>query len=123
MGDGQTTSWEHQVALDPTGRYGFFGTVAAQVPGDVNGHTDHLRRDLDGGVRGPLVLVTADGAGRAGPGPVGSITPAEYGRTVPVTGDRVFVTTSNALQSTDTNGVRDLYLADLAGGAVQAVVG
>ncbi|GAB4081700.1 hypothetical protein GCM10028783_26490 [Modestobacter muralis] len=123
MGDGQTTSWEHQVALDPTGRYGFFGTAAAEVAGDVNGHTDHLRRDLDGGVRGPLVLVTVDSAGRAGAGPTGSITPAEYGRTVPVTGDQVFVTTSNALQPADTNGVRDLYLADLAGGGVQAVVG
>ena len=123
LGDGQTTAWEHQVALDPTGRYGFFGTAAAEVPGDGNGHTDLLRRDLDGGVRGPLVLVTADSAGRAGPGPTGPITPAEYGRAFPVTGDRVFVTTSQALQPTDTNGVRDLYLKDVAGGAVQAAVG
>jgi fibronectin type 3 domain-containing protein len=123
MGDGQTTAWEHQVALDPTGRYGFFATAAAMVPGDGNGHTDHLRRDLDGGVPGPLALVTADSTGRAGAGPVGSITPAEYGRAFPVTGDRVYVTTTNALQSADTNGVRDLYLADLAGGTVRAAVG
>jgi fibronectin type 3 domain-containing protein len=123
LGDGQTTAWEHQVALDPTGRYGFFGTVAAEVPGDGNGHTDQLRRDLDGGVRGPLVLVTADAAGRVGPGPAGSITPAEYGRAFPVTGDQVFVTTSSALQPADTNGVRDLYLEDVAGGTVQAAVG
>ncbi|MFQ1000414.1 fibronectin type III domain-containing protein [Modestobacter sp. SSW1-42] len=123
LGDGQTATWEHQVALDPTGRFGFFGTAAAEVSGDANGHTDHLRRDLDGGVRGPLVLVTADAAGRAAPGPTGAITPAEYGRAVPVTGDLVLVTTSNALQPTDTNGVRDLYSKDLAGGAVQAPVG
>ena len=29
LGTGQTSAWEHQVALDPTGRYGFFSTIAA----------------------------------------------------------------------------------------------
>src|SRR3712207_7734655 len=51
-------SWEHQVELDPTGRHAFFATTAAALPADTNGHTDHYRRDLDGGVAGPLVLVT-----------------------------------------------------------------
>ncbi|WP_448642699.1 fibronectin type III domain-containing protein [Geodermatophilus sp. URMC 63] len=49
MGSGQTAVWEHQVELDPTGRYGFFATAAAALPADGNGHTDHYRRDLDGG--------------------------------------------------------------------------
>jgi len=123
MGNGQSTIWEHQVALDPTGRYGFFATAAPETPGDDNGHTDHLRRDLDGGVLGPLLLVTADAAGRTGPGPVGSITSAEYGRVFPVTGDQVLVTTSQALLPTDTNRLRDVYAKDLVGGAVLPVVG
>ncbi|WP_147252111.1 fibronectin type III domain-containing protein [Blastococcus sp. TF02-9] len=120
MGDGQTTSWEHQVELDPTGRYGFFSTTAAALPGDGNGHTDHYRRDLDGG---PLVLVTADADGRATGGVTGSIAPAEYGRLFAVGADRVLITTSQALLATDANGRRDLYAKDLAGGNVSSVVG
>lgn len=123
LGDGQRTAWEHQVALDPTGRYGFFATVAPAVAGDGNGHTDHFRRDLDGGVVGPLRLVTADAAGAATGGVTGSIAAAEYGRLVAVTGDRVLVTTSQALLPADTNRLRDLYAKDLASGAVRSVVG
>ena len=123
LGNGQRTAWEHQVALDPTGRYAFFATVAPQVPGDGNAHTDHFRRDLDGGVAGPLALVTADAAGTATTGVTGSIVPAEYGRLFPVTGDRVLVTTSQALLPADTNRLRDLYAKDLAGGGVRSVVG
>ncbi|WP_448613984.1 fibronectin type III domain-containing protein [Modestobacter sp. URMC 112] len=123
MGTGQTTVWEHQVALDPTGRYGFFATAAAVVPGDGNGHTDHHRRDLDGGTVGPVVLATADAAGLATTGPTGSVTTSEYGRLVALTADRVVVTTSQALVPTDTNRVRDLYTKDLLTGAVGSPVG
>ena len=123
LGTGQTSAWEHQVELDPTGRYAFFATTAAALPSDGNGHTDHYRRDLDGGVAGPLVLVTADAAGRATVGPTGAVTPAEYGRLLAVTGDRVLVTTSQPLSATDVNLRRDLYTKDLASGAVGAVLG
>ncbi|WP_146146051.1 fibronectin type III domain-containing protein [Geodermatophilus tzadiensis] len=115
LGNGQTAVWEHRVELDPTGRYAFFATAAAQVPGDGNGHTDHLRRDLG---TGALTLVTADAAGRATNGPTGSVTPAEYGRLMAVDGDRVLVTTSQALTASDTNRLRDLYAKDLADGTV-----
>ncbi|SFP84344.1 fibronectin type 3 domain-containing protein [Geodermatophilus dictyosporus] len=115
LGNGQTSVWEHRVELDPTGRYAFFATAAAQVPGDGNGHTDHLRRDLG---TGALTLVTADAAGRATTGPTGSVTPAEYGRLLAVDGERVLVTTSQALTAGDTNRLRDLYAKDLADGAV-----
>jgi fibronectin type 3 domain-containing protein len=117
MGSGQTTVWEHQVELDPTGRYGFYATAAAALPGDGNGHTDHYRRDLDGG---GLTLVTADAAGRATTGPTGAVTTAEYGRLTAVDGDRVVVTTSQALTPTDTNRLRDLYVKDLTDGTVTA---
>ena len=123
MGTGQTTVWEHQVALDPTGRYGFFATAAAVVPGDGNGHTDHHRRDLDGGVVGPVVLATADAGGQATTGPTGSVTTSEYGRLFALTADRVVVTTSQALVPADTNRVRDLYTKDLLTGAVGSPVG
>jgi chitodextrinase len=123
LGSGQTTVWEHQVELDPTGRYAFFATAAAALPVDGNGHTDHYRRDLDGGVAGPLVLVTADASGRATVGPTGAITPAEYGRLLAVTGDRVLVTTSQPLSAADANRLRDLYTKDLATGAVGVGLG
>jgi hypothetical protein len=118
LGSGQTTTWEHQVELDPTGRYAFFETTAAELAADANGHTDVYRRDLAGDVAGPLVLVTADASGQATAGPTGSPLPAEYGRVVAVTGDRVLVTTSQALLAADTNRVRDLYAKDLLTGAV-----
>jgi hypothetical protein len=118
LGSGQTTTWEHQVELDPTGRYAFFETTAAELAADANGHTDVYRRDLAGDVAGPLVLVTADASGQATAGPTGSAMPAEYGRVVAVTGDRVLVTTSQALLPSDTNKVRDLYAKDLLTGAV-----
>ena len=123
LGNGQRTTWEHQVALDPTGRWAFFGTAAGEVPGDANGHTDHLRRDLGGGLAGPLVLVTSDAAGAATGGPIGSVAPAEYGRLVPVSGDLVLVTTSQGLLPGDTNRVRDLYVKDLAGGSAVSALG
>jgi hypothetical protein len=69
------------------------------------------------------VLVTADTAGRATTGPTGAITPAEYGRLLALTGDRVLVTTSQPLSATDANRVRDLYTKDLATGAVGVGVG
>ncbi|SFC17473.1 fibronectin type 3 domain-containing protein [Klenkia taihuensis] len=119
LGDGQTSAWEHQLGLDPTGRYAFFTTTAALTPGDTNGHTDTFRRDLATGV---LTLVTADADGRPVGGPTGAVAPAEYGRVVPVTGDLVVLTTSQALLPADTNRLRDLYVKDLAGGAVQSPV-
>ncbi len=122
-GTGQTTVWEHQVELDPTGRHAFFSTAAAALPADTNGHTDHYRRDLDGGVPGPLVLVTADASGRPTTGPTGAITPAEYGRVLAVTGDRVLVTTSQPLTAADVNRLRDLYSKDLLTGAVGVGLG
>ena len=50
-------------------------------------------------------------------------TSAEYGRLVAVTGDRVLVTTSQALVSADTNRLRDLYVKDVASGAVSSPLG
>jgi DNA-binding beta-propeller fold protein YncE len=120
LGSGQQTVWEHQVELDPTGRYAFFATSSGQLAGDTNGHTDHYRRDLGGGVAGPLLLVTTDADGRATGGPIGSVDPAEYGRLTAITADEVLVTTSQALVSADTNRSRDLYLKDLATGAVRS---
>jgi hypothetical protein len=123
LGTGQTTAWEHQVELDPTGRHAFYSTAAAALPADTNGHTAHYRRDLDGGVAGPLVLVTADASGRATTGSTGAVTPAEYGRLLAVTGDRALVTTSQPLTATDVNRLRDLYTKDLLTGAVGVGLG
>ncbi|RBY94391.1 hypothetical protein DQ244_03475 [Blastococcus sp. TBT05-19] len=123
LGNGQQTEWEHQVELDGSGRYAFFSTAGGQLPADANGHTDHYRRDLAGGAAGPLVLVTADADGRATTGPVGSVTSAEYGRLTALTGDRVVVTTSQALVSADTNRVRDVYVKDLVSGIVSSPLG
>jgi chitodextrinase len=123
FGDGQTTAWEHQVELDPSGRYGFYATIAAALPADGNFHTDHYRRDLAGGAAGPLVLVTSDADGAPVSGPAGSIAPSEYGRLLAVTGDLVIVTTSQALVSGDSNRVRDLYLKDLVSGTASSPVG
>jgi hypothetical protein len=120
LGSGQQTVWEHQVELDPTGRYAFFATSSAQVAADTNGHTDHYRRDLGGGVAGPLLLVTTDADGRPTGGPIGSVDPSEYGRLTAITADEVLVTTSQALVSADTNRIRDLYLKDLLSGAVRS---
>jgi len=119
LGDGQTGAWEHQVSLDPTGRYAFFTTTAALTPGDTNGHTDAFRRDL---VTGVLTLVTADVDGRPVTGPTGAVAPTEYGRVLPVTGDLVVLTTSQALLPADTNRLRDLYVKDLVSGVVQSPV-
>ncbi|RZU30400.1 hypothetical protein [Blastococcus saxobsidens] len=90
---------------------------------DTNGHTDHYRRDLGGGVAGPLVLVTSDSDGRTTGGPIGSVMPPEYGRLIALTADRVVVTTSQALVSADTNRLRDLYLKDLGTGVVSSPLG
>ncbi len=119
LGNGQTTAWEHQLSLDPTGRYAFFTTAAALTPGDTNGHTDTFRRDL---VTGVLTLVTADADGRPVSGPTGSVAPSEYGRPIAISGDLVVLTTSQALLPADTNRVRDLYVKDLATGVVQSPV-
>ncbi|MEI4271554.1 hypothetical protein TEK04_07440 [Klenkia sp. LSe6-5] len=119
LGTGQTIHQEHKVALDPTGRYGFVATAAPLLAGDVDGHTDVFRRDLDTGV---LVLVTADSSGRQTAGPGGSVSPAEHPRVVPVTGDLVVLLTSEALVPGDTNRVRDLYVKDLVSGAVLSPV-
>ena len=68
-------------------------------------------------------VATADASGRASAGPTGAVTPAEYGRLLALTGDRVLVTTSQPLSATDANRVRDLYTKDLATGAVGVGVG
>nr|WP_239521116.1 fibronectin type III domain-containing protein [Blastococcus saxobsidens] len=123
LGNGQQTVWEHQVELDPTGRHAFFATASGQLPADTNGHTDHYRRDLAGGVAGPLVHVTTDADGRVTGGPIGSVMSSEYGRLTALTADRVVVTTSQALVSADTNRLRDLYLKDLGTGVVSSPLG
>ena len=119
LGTGQRTVWEHAVELDPTGRYAFYSTAAAAVPGDTNGHTDFLRRDLDGGGAGPLVLVTGDASGRSTGGPTRTVSATEYGRVLALSGDEVLVTTSQALAAVDTNKLRDFYAKDLADGEVR----
>jgi chitodextrinase len=123
LGNGQQTVWEHQVELDPTGRYAFFASSAAELPVDTNGHTDHYRRDLSGGVAGPLILVTTDAGGGVTTGPIGSIAPTEYGRLLALTGDRVVVSTSQGLVSADTNRLRDVYEKDLVSGLVSSPLG
>ncbi len=119
LGTGQRTVWEHSVELDPTGRYAYYSTAAPAIAGDTNGHTDFYRRDLDGGVAGPLLLVTGDASGRHTTGPSGSVAATEYGRVVALTGDDVLVTTSQALAPVDANKLRDLYRKDLADGDVR----
>jgi len=117
LGTGQRTIWEHSVELDPTGRFAFYSTAAPALAGDTNGHTDVYRRDLDGGVVGPLVLVTGNAAGAHTGGPTGSVAATEYARVFAVTGDDVLVTTSQALTPVDANKQRDLYRKDLADGS------
>jgi hypothetical protein len=123
LGTGQRTIWEHRVELDPSGRYAFFSTAAAALPADTNGRIDFYRRDLDGGVAGPLVLVTADVGGAPTTGPSGSVSAAEYGRAHAVTADRVLLLTSQALVPADANQLRDLYSKDLATGSVGSALG
>ena len=123
MGSGQQAEWEHRVELDPTGRYGFFATTAAALPADGNGHTDFYRRDLDGGVAGPLVMVTTDSDGRVVGGPIGAVASTEYGRVFAADANRVLLLTSQALASADTNRLRDLYVKDLGSGIAGSPLG
>ena len=123
MGSGQQTEWEHRVELDPTGRYGFFATTAAALPADGNAHTDFYRRDLDGGVAGPLLLVTTNSDGQVVGGPLGAVAPPEYGRLFAADANRVLVLTSQALVSADTNRLRDLYVKDLTSGIAGSPLG
>lgn len=118
LGTGQTGAWEHQVALDATGRYAFFATAAAALPLDGNGHTDVYRRDL---ATGDLALVTARADGTAGPPLGGSITPAEYGPVVVLSAHAVVVGTSQPLVAGDANGLRDVYRKDLGTGVVHSL--
>jgi large repetitive protein len=119
LGTGQRTVWEHSVELDPTGRYAYYSTASPALAGDTNGHTDFYRRDLDGGVAGPLVLVTGNATGLHTTGPTGSVAATEYGRVFALTGDDVLVTTSQALAPVDANKQRDLYRKDLTDGDVR----
>ncbi|MGQ7297950.1 fibronectin type III domain-containing protein [Quadrisphaera sp. KR29] len=127
LGNGQTGTWEHQVALDGTGRWAAFSTASPQTPGDTNGRTDVLLRDLstasgDLPSVASLRLVTANASGSAVTGPKGAISPAEYGRvTLPSDGSAVVVTVQ-PLVTSDTNGLRDLYRKELTGGAVVPLV-
>ncbi|NAZ81469.1 hypothetical protein GTR02_06525 [Kineococcus sp. R8] len=119
LGTGQTTVWEHRAALDPTGRYGFVSTVAALLPGDTNGRTDHYRRDL---ATGQLVLVTAAADGSATPSVTsGATSPAEYGLIAVASADSVVVGTLQPLQPQDANAVNDVYAKDVAAGTVTSV--
>ncbi|WP_218566759.1 fibronectin type III domain-containing protein, partial [Vallicoccus soli] len=121
LGTGQTSAWEHRVELDPTGRWAFFSTAAAGVPEDTDGRIDHYRRDLGGDVAGALVRVTVPAV--AGAGPTGAVTPAEHGRLLAATGDRVLVLTSQPLLPGDANRRRDLYARDLAAERVTSPLG
>ena len=123
LGTGQRTIWEHTVELDPSGRYAYYSTAAPALAGDTNGHTDVHRRDLDGGIAGPLVLVTANASGAHTTGPTGSVAAAEYVRVFALTADEVVVTTSQALTPVDANRLRDLYRKDLSDGWVGTPLG
>jgi len=120
LGTGQTTAWEHQVGLDPTGRYAFFSTAAALLPADTNRRTDHYRRDLG---TGELVLVTSRADGSVAPSPAGAVTPAEYGSVLVLSADRVLVGTVLPLVGGDANKKLDVYGRDLALGVAGSVLG
>ncbi|MEJ5869048.1 hypothetical protein WDV85_14995 [Pseudokineococcus sp. 5B2Z-1] len=120
LGTGQTAAWEHQLGLDPTGRYGFVATAAPLLAEDGNRRTDHYRRDLE---TGELRLVTSRADGSVAPSTSGSVTPAEYGRVLVLGADRVLVGTVLPLVDGDANGLLDVYGRDLARGEAGAVVG
>jgi Tol biopolymer transport system component len=113
--------WEHQVALDPTGRYVFFQT-AGSFGADQDGHTDWYRRDL-GAVGTEAALVTSRVDGR--PSPVrlpGRDSTVEYGPISVLSANLVVVATMQSLVPADTNGVMDLYRKDLSTGTVGSAV-
>lgn len=119
LGTGQTASWEHQVGLDPSGRYAFFATAAALLPADVNRRTDHYRRDL---VTGELRLVSSRADGAVAPSAAGAVTPAEYGPVLVLDADRVVLGTVLPLVGGDANGRLDVYGRDLARGQAGSVI-
>ncbi|MEJ5913573.1 fibronectin type III domain-containing protein [Pseudokineococcus sp. 1T1Z-3] len=120
LGTGQVAAWEHQLGLDPTGRYGFVSTAAALLPADTNKHTDHYRRDLG---TGELRLVTSRADGAVAPARAGAVSPAEYGAVLVLDAHRVLVGTVLPLVTGDTNGLLDVYGRDLAAGQAGAVAG
>ncbi|ROP27099.1 fibronectin type 3 domain-containing protein [Pseudokineococcus lusitanus] len=120
LGSGQTASWEHQLGLDPTGRYAFFSTAAALLPADTNRRTDHYRRDLG---TGELLLVTSRADGSVAPSPAGTITPAEYGSVLVLSADRVLVGSVLPMVAGDANKKLDVYGRDLALGVAGSVLG
>jgi hypothetical protein len=107
---------EEQVSLSPDGATATFTTAAPLVSGDRNAKPDAYRRDL---ASGALSLVTSDSAGAGTPSVVGA---AYRGRVVDLGGPQVVVLTVQALDPADTNRVRDVYLKDLATGAVTSLV-
>ncbi|WP_432574733.1 TolB family protein, partial [Kineococcus sp. SYSU DK005] len=116
----QVNTWEHQVALDPSGRYVFFQT-AANVGADVDGRTDWYRRDTAAGPTAPLVLVTSQASGAPS---AHRITTADaWGSLQVLSGERVVVATLQALVPVDTNARVDLYRKDLGTGAVTPALG
>jgi len=119
LGTGQTSSWEHQLGLDATGRYGFLATAAPLRPEDDNRRTDHYRRDL---ATGALELVTARADGSVAPSAAGAITPAEYGRVLVLDADRVLVGTVLPLVDGDANVLLDVYGRDLGRAQAGAVI-
>ncbi|WP_380161795.1 beta strand repeat-containing protein [Kineococcus sp. R86509] len=115
----QKVDWEHQVALDPTGRYAFFETTAS-YGSDNDGHTDWYRRDLDAGT---VAMVTTTAAGTpSATRMTGSVTVAEYGSITVLSGDAVLVTTMQALIASDTNKASDIYRKTISTNAVSSAV-
>ncbi len=123
LGNGQQTGGSTGSNSTPPAATRSTRPPRGQLAGDTNGHSDFYRRDLAGGVVGPLVLVTSDAGGAATAGPIGSVDPAEYGRLFAAGGDQVLVLTAQALVSADTNRLRDLYAKDLVSGVAGSPVG
>ncbi|MFM8828125.1 MAG: hypothetical protein ACKOGE_02430, partial [Actinomycetota bacterium] len=97
------------------GRYVVFASAASNlVGGDLNGGTDVFRKDTQ---TGRVVLLSRDARGEPAPGGVvGQPSLSADGSKV------AFASGTAALLATDTNGVADIYLADVrAGGRLTLV--
>ena len=111
--DDDETARSYAMSLD--GRYVVFATAAPNmVPGDTNGARDVFRKDLS---TGRITLVSRDSRGE----PVAGGVVGEP--SISADGSRVaFTSGTGALLAADTNGVADVYMADMRlGGALTLV--
>ncbi|MFM9019203.1 MAG: TolB family protein [Actinomycetota bacterium] len=101
------------VSLD--GRYVVFATAASNlVAGDLNGAIDVFRKDTQ---TGRVLLVSRDSRGDATPGGVTGQP------SISADGSKVAFTSGTAgLLAADTNGVADVYVADVRAGGTLALV-